>query len=305
MLKDKTVELLLDQARTSLSAFICSSEVSIESFPELGADIVLMGFAAHTCRVHDKIHIFSVEDAFTAIKDATNPVFYHVTFSSRSQLITEEEAQQSREYIQRFIKINLSSVIQDAKSDMARAKHDFRSSNPSVEMIRQASLSRAKQKEENRQKHLENVKTKKAKDDLGKLERKKEQLASNKKRKRKNRPSRFQDRLGLARGSALISHIDIDEENILEFYTCFRKKSYAFITKAKESVLRDHKNEINAMDIYICVYCTGYHVGHSIKHNGSRVNKNARSYWKAHPSDANAYVEMKKLLNDPVKVINK
>lgn len=113
------------------------------------------------------------------------------------------------------------------------------------------------------------------------------QPVKSKSTRRKNR-----DRAGREPGTALIPHTEAEPNNLLELYTCFRKVGYILQADAKAAIHRLHSNEIASMSSYICVYCTGWHIGHTPTMRDSpgrrrkKLLRTAAHWWNAHPTDA-------------------
>jgi hypothetical protein len=294
MSNHQDIDSMLVQAKKTLLNFICASKVSINTFSDLGANILLSGFGAHYCKIHKNIHVFSIDKAFSVIKTDTNLIYYHVTCATKNNSITSQEAAENRAYIKRFTKDSLTSIIYVSKRNLTEARVKFHERKSNSEMLKLATNNRMTQKLAHRKKYLQDIEKKKNNTKVFKENKKAFLSPANKPRGSKG--SRYHDRMGLPRGSALISHLDISHENILEFYTCFRKRSHAFATTAQEALLRDHGKEAGIMNIYVCIYCTGFHVGHNTNNSVSKVIKNARNYWKAHPSDANNFIEIKQFV---------
>lgn len=77
---------------------------------------------------------------------------------------------------------------------------------------------------------------------------------------------------------------------LTEFHVCGRKQLYATLDKATKSAIR------NNLEVYVCVFCTGYHIGHGSDDNdyryliGSQYYARHRHTWKRYPEKAAAFL---------------
>lgn len=88
--------------------------------------------------------------------------------------------------------------------------------------------------------------------------------------------------------------------NILltEFHICGRKQLYAMFDKAQKAAIR------NKLEVYTCVFCSGYHIGHGSADNdyrymiGSTFYARHRTTWKRYPEKAKAFLEKRNIVLD-------
>lgn len=78
-------------------------------------------------------------------------------------------------------------------------------------------------------------------------------------------------------------------EQLLEFYTCYRKISY--ITEKAATTSRENLGH-HDLQCYICVHCTGYHLGHTPAKNIKETLKSAKERYLNDPSKANEYAHI-------------
>jgi len=84
------------------------------------------------------------------------------------------------------------------------------------------------------------------------------------------------------------------QQLLLEFHICGRKVSYAFESDAKKNV------PDSTMHTYVCLYCSGYHIGHMRKDNSPETyvfRDRHESSWVGYNKKANRFLREKNLVN--------
>lgn len=84
------------------------------------------------------------------------------------------------------------------------------------------------------------------------------------------------------------------QQLLLEFHICGRKVSYAFESDAKKNV------PDSTMHTYVCLYCSGYHIGHMRKDNSLETyvfRDRHESSWVGYNKRANRFLREKNLVN--------
>lgn len=90
----------------------------------------------------------------------------------------------------------------------------------------------------------------------------------------------------------------LSDENLLEFYECFRKRKYLSENMAIVAIEIFHEAEKTSMSAYECSHCREYHIGHTSKSKSITQQKrdNAATYWNAYPDKADRFALFKGLL---------
>lgn len=94
-----------------------------------------------------------------------------------------------------------------------------------------------------------------------------------------------------------ISEVIYPSEILLtEFHVCGRKQVYFTLEQANRAA------NLNRLEVYTCVFCTGYHIGHGNTENdyrylvGSAFYARHRNTWKRYPEKAKVFLDERRIV---------
>jgi len=286
MYSSKVTEVL-ENTLSFLNAFICTQSKNIREYVELGETAYSPKHGFAKCEKHGVIHVFDINEARRIVDAGSSDAHKIVSIVYKNKTIDHAEQTFAREFIQAYGQKLFTPIFQRSKEIAVICRETVQSSP----IAHAAMMARTAEKELSRQLNGTSKKETEPVETSSKVVIKVEITTTSTK---KGRKSRYKDRLGLPAGSAKVSHTTLDEFTLLEFYTCFRKASHITEKHAWTEAKRNHKTELDNINVYICVHCTGYHVGHLSSVDGlARTVKNARKHWRTHPSDADKFAKEK------------